>query len=44
MFVLFCGVIKDTEYKLKKKFAHKPEVIDGNLDSIKRAYDEVKGE
>lgn len=38
------GVIKDTEKKLKKKFAHKPEVIDGNLDSIKRAYGEVKGE
>lgn len=27
-----------------KKFASKPEVIDGNMESIKRAYQEVKSE
>jgi pyruvate ferredoxin oxidoreductase gamma subunit len=37
-------VLEDTKKKLEKKFAHKPEVIQGNIDSIKRAYNEVKGE
>jgi len=37
-------VIEDTEKKLKKKFANKPEVIEGNLKSIKKAYQEVKEE
>lgn len=37
-------VVEDTEHKLQKKFLHKPEVIEGNLNSIKRAYAEVKGE
>jgi pyruvate ferredoxin oxidoreductase gamma subunit len=36
------GVLDDTKKKLSVKFAKKPEVIDGNLTSIKRAYDEVK--
>jgi pyruvate ferredoxin oxidoreductase gamma subunit len=36
------GVLEDTKVKLSAKFAKKPEVIDGNLKSIKRAYDEVK--
>ncbi len=36
--------IEDTEKKLQKKFRHKPEVIQGNLEAIKKAYDEVKGE
>ena len=35
-------VLEDTRKKLSVKFRHKPEVIDGNLASIKRAYDEVK--
>lgn len=30
--------------QLKKKFRTKPEVIDGNIEAIKRAYQEVKGE
>ncbi len=38
------GVLKDTHKKLEKKFVHKPEVIEGNILSIKRAYEEVKGE
>ncbi|MDR2772689.1 MAG: 2-oxoacid:acceptor oxidoreductase family protein [Elusimicrobiota bacterium] len=36
------GVLEDTKSKLSVKFAKKPEVIEGNLSSIKRAYDEVK--
>jgi pyruvate ferredoxin oxidoreductase gamma subunit len=35
------SVIEDTEKKLKKKFQHKPEVIEGNLKAIRRAYDEM---
>jgi len=40
----FDAMIKNTEGKLKKKFAHKPEVIKGNLEAIKVAYEMVKGE
>ncbi|MDR0956636.1 MAG: 2-oxoacid:acceptor oxidoreductase family protein [Endomicrobium sp.] len=36
------GVLEDTKVKLTAKFRHKPEVIDGNLNSIKRAFNEVK--
>jgi pyruvate ferredoxin oxidoreductase gamma subunit len=35
-------LLKDMETKLKKKFANKPEVIQGNLNAVKRAYEEVK--
>ena len=35
---------KDLEKKLSKKFASKPEVIEGNLNAVKRAFAEVKGE
>ena len=34
---------KDMEDSLKKKFASKPHVIDGNLKAISRAMKEVKG-
>jgi len=37
-------VVADTEIKLKKKFQHKPEVIEGNLNCLRRAYNETKGE
>lgn len=40
----FDSMLKDTEDKLKKKFAAKPEIVKGNLEAIKRAYNEVKGE
>jgi pyruvate ferredoxin oxidoreductase gamma subunit len=40
----FASMLKNTEDKLKKKFASKPEIVQGNLAAIKRAYDEVKGE
>jgi pyruvate ferredoxin oxidoreductase gamma subunit len=37
----FAKMLEDTEYKLKKKFANKPEVVEGNVQAIKRAYEEV---
>jgi pyruvate ferredoxin oxidoreductase gamma subunit len=40
----FNDMIKNTEDKLKKKFAHKPEIVKGNLEAIKTAHDTVKGE
>lgn len=40
----FDHMIQDMRGRLEKKFAHKPEVIDGNIESIRRAYDEVVGE
>ena len=36
-------LIEDTKKKLEKKFRNRPEVIEGNLQAIKRAYNEVKG-
>jgi pyruvate ferredoxin oxidoreductase gamma subunit len=36
------SVLEDTKAKLIAKFRHKPEIIEGNLTSIKRAFDEVK--
>ena len=38
----FERMLKDTEAKLKKKFASKPEIIQGNLNAIKKAYEEVR--
>lgn len=35
-------VLEDTKKKLEQKFRHKPQVIEGNLQSIRRAYNEVK--
>lgn len=40
----FDHMLKHTEDKLKKKFASKPEIVKGNVEAIKRAYSEVKGE
>lgn len=40
----FDHMLRDTEDKLKKKFASKPEIVKGNVEAIKRAYSEVKGE
>lgn len=36
-------LIEDTKKKLEKKFRNRPEVVEGNLTAIKRAYSEVKG-
>ncbi len=38
----FKEMIEDTRHKLEKKFKSKPEVIEGNLKAIERAYNEVK--
>lgn len=38
----FKAMLEDTKGKLEKKFRSKPEVIEGNLKAIQRAYDEVK--
>ncbi len=40
----FDELIEDTKKKLEKKFRNKPEVIEGNLKAIERAYNEVKTE
>ncbi|MCM8832965.1 MAG: 2-oxoacid:acceptor oxidoreductase family protein [Candidatus Omnitrophica bacterium] len=37
-------LLKDTKKKLEVKFRNKPEVIEGNLKAIERAYYEVKGD
>jgi len=37
-------LIEDTKKKLEVKFRNRPEVIEGNIEAIKRAYNEVKGE
>jgi len=38
----FKRMMIDMEKKLKKKFASKPEIVEGNLNAVKRAYKEVK--
>ena len=38
----FKEMFEDTKHKLEKKFKSKPEVIEGNLKAIERAYNEVK--
>lgn len=35
-------LLKDLEQKLKKKFASKQEIIAGNIQAVKRAYEEVR--
>jgi pyruvate ferredoxin oxidoreductase gamma subunit len=40
----FEGMLSDTRRKLEKKFRSKPEMIQGNIEAIKRAYEEVQGE
>lgn len=38
----FKEMLEDTKAKLEKKFKSKPEVIEGNLKAIERAYNEVR--
>jgi pyruvate ferredoxin oxidoreductase gamma subunit len=40
--IKFDSLLKDVKNKLEIKFAGKPEVIEGNLAAIKRAYEEVR--
>jgi pyruvate ferredoxin oxidoreductase gamma subunit len=35
-------MLDDTRKKLEKKFKSKPEVAEGNMKAIERAYNEVK--
>lgn len=37
-------LIADTRHKLEKKFKNKPEIIEGNIQAIQRAYQEVQAE
>jgi len=36
-------LLEHTRKKIEKKFRNRPEVIEGNINAIKRAYNEVKG-
>ncbi len=38
----FKEMLEDTKKKLEKKFKNKPEVIEGNIKAIERAYNEVQ--
>ncbi len=38
----FDKMIEDVKHKLEKKFRGKEDVVKGNIESIKRAYEEVK--
>jgi pyruvate ferredoxin oxidoreductase gamma subunit len=38
----FESMLEDTKHKLEKKFKNRPEVIEGNVQAIRRAYEEVK--
>ena len=40
----FERMVEDNRKKLTLKFKNKPEVIEGNIKSIQRAYEKVKGE
>lgn len=40
----FNEMLDDTKKKLTKKFRNKPEVIEGNILAIKRAYEELKAD
>lgn len=42
--VRFEDMLEDTKKKLEKKFRTKPEVIEGNIQAIQRAYDEVNAD
>jgi Pyruvate/2-oxoacid:ferredoxin oxidoreductase gamma subunit len=37
-------LLEDTKNKLSKKFAGRPKIVEGNINAIKKAYQEVKGE
>ncbi|MFA6610252.1 MAG: 2-oxoacid:acceptor oxidoreductase family protein, partial [Candidatus Omnitrophota bacterium] len=38
----FKEMLEDTKAKLTKKFKTKPDVIEGNIKAIERAYNEVR--
>lgn len=38
----FNQLLADTQQKMEKKFKNRPEIVEGNMNAIKRAYEEVK--
>ncbi len=38
----FENLLEDTRHKLEKKFKNRPEIVEGNMIAIRRAYEEVK--
>ena len=40
----FKNLVEDTRHKLELKFKSKPEVIDGNIKAIERAYQEAESD
>jgi pyruvate ferredoxin oxidoreductase gamma subunit len=40
----FERMVEDNRKKLTAKFKNRPEIVEGNIKSIQRAYQEVKGE
>jgi pyruvate ferredoxin oxidoreductase gamma subunit len=40
----FKEMLEETKEKLEKKFKSKPEMVEGNIKAIERAYNEVKGQ
>ncbi len=38
----FETMLSDTRHKLEKKFKNRPEIVEGNVTAIRRAYEEVK--
>jgi pyruvate ferredoxin oxidoreductase gamma subunit len=38
----FENMLADTRHKLEKKFKNRPEIVEGNVNAIRRAYEEVK--
>jgi len=37
-------MVEEVKSKIKDKFKHKPEVIEGNLKAVRRSFEEVKAE
>lgn len=37
-------LLADTEKKLGRKFADRPQIVKGNLEAVRRAHEEVQGE
>lgn len=40
----FDSMLEDTEKKMQKKFRNKPEVVEGNLKAIRRAFETVQSQ
>jgi pyruvate ferredoxin oxidoreductase gamma subunit len=38
------SLLESVRHKLQQKFRNRPEIVDGNVEAVKRAYQEVQGE